>query len=282
MPLGRVPPHTARAPRPSASSTSAATLSRVSALTKRPDRDPVIEPIAHLERAHLGGELRDEGVVHLLVDVKAVGRGAGLAHVAHLGDHRALDRGVKIGVLEHQERRVAAQLHRRPHHVVGRLVQEPPPHLGRAGERDDAHVRVLQHGAHHRARFARRQDVDDARRHARLGQKLGDRQHGERGLRGGLQAPWCSRRPAPARSCACPSRPGNSTASPAPRRRRACAAPGCARPSRARATPGRYCAAPLRRTSGRTPPHRPPRRANPPAPCRSRASSGGRNIPSWR
>ena len=30
-----------------------------------------------------------------------------LTHVAHLGDHRALDRGVHVGVLEDEERRVA-------------------------------------------------------------------------------------------------------------------------------------------------------------------------------
>ncbi len=48
----------------------------------------------------------------LLVDVEAVGGGAGLAHVAHLGDHRAFDRSIDVGVVEHDEGRVAAELHR--------------------------------------------------------------------------------------------------------------------------------------------------------------------------
>ena len=91
---------------------------------QRPERDAVVEAVAHLERAHLGGELLGELVVHLLVHVEAVRRRAGLAHVAHLGDHRALDRGVDVGVVEHDEGRVAAELHRGLHHVVGGLVQQ--------------------------------------------------------------------------------------------------------------------------------------------------------------
>ena len=47
-----------------------------------------------------------------LGDVEAVGGRARLADVAHLGDHRALDGGVDVGVGEDEERRVAAQLHR--------------------------------------------------------------------------------------------------------------------------------------------------------------------------
>ena len=114
---------------------------------QRPERDAVVEAVAHLQRLHLRGELLGERVVHLLVHVEAVGRGAGLAHVAHLGDHGALDRGVDVGVLEDDERRVAAELHRRLDDVVGGAVQELAADLGRAGEGDDAHARIVQHGA---------------------------------------------------------------------------------------------------------------------------------------
>ena len=61
----------------------------------------------------LAGQLLGELVGHRLGDVEAVGRRARLADVAHLGDHRALDRGVEVGVVEDEERRVAAELHRR-------------------------------------------------------------------------------------------------------------------------------------------------------------------------
>ena len=69
------------------------------------------------------GELLGDGLVH----EEAVGRGAGLADVAHLGEHRALDRGVEVGVLEDQERRVAAQLHRDAQDLLGRLLDQPRP-----------------------------------------------------------------------------------------------------------------------------------------------------------
>ena len=121
-------------------------------IDQRTDRHAVIEPIAHLQRRHLGGELLGKLVVHLLVHVETIGRGAGLAHVAHLGDHGALDRGIDVGVLEHDEGRIAAELHRRLDDVVGRLVQQLAPDLGRAGERDHAHARIMQHRAHHLAR----------------------------------------------------------------------------------------------------------------------------------
>ena len=135
-----------------ASSTSSITLSRPSLLTSGPSVDAVVEAVAHLQRAHLGGELLGELVVHLLVHVEAVRRRAGLAHVAHLGDHRAVDRGIDIGVLEHDERRVAAELHRRLDDVVGGFVQQLAADLGRAGERDDAHARIVQHRVDHLAR----------------------------------------------------------------------------------------------------------------------------------
>src|SRR5262249_28832003 len=65
---------------------------------QRAHRHAVVEPVADLERRHFGSELLGELVVHPLMHVKAVGRGTGLAHVAHLRDHRAVDRRVDVGV----------------------------------------------------------------------------------------------------------------------------------------------------------------------------------------
>ena len=53
--------------------------------------------------------------------MEAVRRRARLAHVSHLRDHRALDRGVEVGVLEDQERGVAAELHRDLEDALGCL-----------------------------------------------------------------------------------------------------------------------------------------------------------------
>src|SRR5436853_380513 len=50
-------------------------------IDQRADRDAVVEPVADLQAGHLGGEFLGELVVHLLLHVEAVRRGAGLAHV---------------------------------------------------------------------------------------------------------------------------------------------------------------------------------------------------------
>ena len=62
-------------------------------------------------RSHPGDEALDEGVVDGVVHEEAVGRGARLAAVAHLGDHGALEGRVDVGVGEDDERGVAAELH---------------------------------------------------------------------------------------------------------------------------------------------------------------------------
>jgi methylaspartate ammonia-lyase len=67
---------------------------------------------ADLQRADAGRQLVDEALMHRLVHVDAVRADAGLAAVAELGDHQAFDRGVQVGVVEHDEGRVAAQLQR--------------------------------------------------------------------------------------------------------------------------------------------------------------------------
>ena len=69
-----------------------------------------------------GGEL----VGHRVVDVEAVGRGARFAAVAHLGDHRPGDGSVEVGVGQHQERGVAAELHRAAHDPIRGAVQQRP------------------------------------------------------------------------------------------------------------------------------------------------------------
>jgi hypothetical protein len=56
--------------------------------------------------------LRGEGVVHAVLHQQPVGADAGLAGVAVLRGDRALDRGVEVGVVEDDERRVAAELER--------------------------------------------------------------------------------------------------------------------------------------------------------------------------
>ena len=117
------------------------------------------------------------------LDVEAVGRRARLAVVAHLGDHRPLDGGVEVGVGQHDEGRVAAELHRHVEHAIRRLLDELLAHLGAAGERQLPDARVLEHRRGDRAGAPTGHDVDDTWRHAGLGEDLGHRQRGERGER---------------------------------------------------------------------------------------------------
>src|SRR6266545_6039292 len=88
------------------------------------DLHAVLGATAELERGHPLGQAVGERGRHRLGHVEAVGRGAGLADVAHLGKQRAFHGGVQVGVVEDQERRVASQLHRDPQHVVGRLGEQ--------------------------------------------------------------------------------------------------------------------------------------------------------------
>ncbi|MEH0631366.1 hypothetical protein QBA36_41655 [Streptomyces stelliscabiei] len=67
---------------------------------------------------------RGERVGDSLLDQEPVGADTGLAPQPHLRDHRFTDREVEVGVVEDQERRVAAQLHRSAQHPRTTLQQQ--------------------------------------------------------------------------------------------------------------------------------------------------------------
>ena len=72
----------------------------------------VLEARTDLQLARRSGQLLDELVIDAGLNEEAVGADAGLAGIAVLRDHGALDRAVDVGVVEDDERRVAAELHR--------------------------------------------------------------------------------------------------------------------------------------------------------------------------
>jgi hypothetical protein len=98
--------------------------SRALAGDERADVDTLLGALADGERAHPGGELGRELLGDGLVDEEPVGGRAGLTDVAHLGEHRAVDRRVDVGVLEDEEGGVAAELHRQAQQLLGRLLDE--------------------------------------------------------------------------------------------------------------------------------------------------------------
>ena len=104
-----------------------------------------------------------------------------------LAMHRALDGGVEVGVVEDQERGVAAQLHRHPQDLLGGLLDQLAADLGRAGERQLAQRagRSIS-GSIDAPDDEVVIDVEHAVGQARLVEDLGQRQHRQRGLLGRL------------------------------------------------------------------------------------------------
>jgi hypothetical protein len=86
-------------------------LVALAAIDQRPDLDagpgsPSDPQVGHPLR-QLAAEVARDPLMH----EEPVRRRAGLAPVAHLGQHRAVDRRVEVRVVEDEERCVAAQLH---------------------------------------------------------------------------------------------------------------------------------------------------------------------------
>jgi hypothetical protein len=88
-------------------------------IDERTEGNPVFEPVTNLQRLHALGKLSRELVMDRGMDVEAIGGRAGFSHVAHLGDHRTLDRGIDVGIIEDDKGGVAAQLHDGTDDVVG-------------------------------------------------------------------------------------------------------------------------------------------------------------------
>ncbi len=112
-----------------------------------PQLDAGLETRTDLERRHCRGEFIGEFLIDAFVRIEAIRRRARFAAVTHLRDHRAHHRGVDIRVVEHEKRRVAAQLHRAVDDTISRLSQQSPAHFGGTGEGQLARERMVQHRA---------------------------------------------------------------------------------------------------------------------------------------
>ncbi len=124
------------------------------------------------------------------------------------------DRRVQIGVVEDDERSVAAELERDVLHLRGALRHQQLPHLGRACEPELAHDRVGGHLAADRRRVVgvAGHDGEHPWRHSRLLRERGDRRGRRAASAPPASAPSCSPRRAPAPTCGSASRPESSTA----------------------------------------------------------------------
>src|SRR3954447_24362598 len=161
-------------------------LAALIVVDERADLHVGLGAAADLHLADLRAELLGEVAGDRARDVEAVRRRARLAAVAHLRDERALDGGVEVGVLEDEERRVAAELHRDAQDLLGRLLDERLADRRRAGERELARPRVLDERLRRLARRLRRDDVHHPARQAGLLQDAAEREHRQRRLLGRL------------------------------------------------------------------------------------------------
>src|SRR5690606_2604955 len=150
------------------------------------DVDVVADAAADAEFGHAVGDAAGEFVGEVGVDVEAVGGGAGFPGVAHLGQHRSVDGGVEVGVVEDDERGVAAEFEGDLQHLLGGLLDECAAHGGGSGEGQLAHARVADHRFAHRAGRGGGDHVEHPVGEAGFDEDVGQRQHGQRGLVGGF------------------------------------------------------------------------------------------------
>ncbi len=151
----------------------------------RADVDRLVERVADPQRLHPRPQLG----VHPLGDRFGDQQPrAGAAHLALVEPDRvddALDRAVEIGILEDDERRLAAELERQLLARAGGRLTDGAADLGRAGEGDLVDVVVFDQRRAGRAVAG--DDVDDAGRQPDLDADLGEGERGQRRELGRLQ-----------------------------------------------------------------------------------------------
>ena len=132
-------------PWPSASAMCSSTLATALASISGPWSVAPCSPSPTRSLRTASTSLATNCVVDAFLHEQAVGADAGLPGVAVLARDRALHGGVEIRVVEHDERRVAAELERHLLQRAGALRHQLLADLGRAGERELAHDRVRRH-----------------------------------------------------------------------------------------------------------------------------------------
>ena len=107
-----------------ARSTNPATRARCSAEISGPISTPALGLQAHLERAHRGAQVRDQPIVDLRAGVQPAGRRAILAGIVETESAHARHHGLEIGIVEHDDRRLAAELQVRALQIAGGSAQD--------------------------------------------------------------------------------------------------------------------------------------------------------------
>ena len=114
--------------------------------------------------------------------MEPVGRDARLTDVAHLRHKCAFDSGINVGIVEDDERRVAAELHRNAQQPPSSLSHQRLADRGRAGERHLAQPCILHQRLYDATGGTTRDDVEHAAGKSGVGQQLRECQHRQRRL----------------------------------------------------------------------------------------------------
>ncbi len=109
-------------------------------LNQRPDNGALLQTITHFQVFHGSGELADKGVIYRLLNIEAVDADADLARVAEFIGDGPFHRGIDIGILKDDVRRITAQLHRDFFHGLGGIAYQRFSYRRRAGKGDFAHL----------------------------------------------------------------------------------------------------------------------------------------------
>ncbi len=183
--MWRLPPMTSRAPCASASATLLLDLDDGAFMPQRPDLASILKPCADLQRADAGGKGLGEGIGDAPLDEDAVGGKAILAGCGELGVDGDLDRFCDIGVVEDDQRRVAAELHHQPLHRWRALRGDQAADLGGAGEAHRAQADIAANASDDRCGMAG-DHIEDTGGNAGAFTEFGKRQGRKRRFRGGV------------------------------------------------------------------------------------------------
>ena len=153
---------------------------------QRPLRHAGLEAVTDLETGHGGGQFGGKCLVDPRLHVQPVGAYAGLAGIAVLAGQRPFDGGIQVGIVKHDEGRVAAQLHRDFLDRAGALGNQLAADFGRAGKAELAHDGAAgQLGTDFTGRAG--DDAEHPGRHPGAFGQHGQRQCRQRRLAGGLE-----------------------------------------------------------------------------------------------
>ena len=121
-----------------------------------------------------GGKLRDKVVSHFFVHHDALGRHADLPLIDEGAERGGVHRLVEIGVVKHQQRRLAAKLEQNGLEMAAGRLGNDAPDAGRAREIDPTHRRVSDQRLDDLTGVGRciADDIDDATRESGIGEHL--------------------------------------------------------------------------------------------------------------